>query len=235
MAERALDAALPVQAGNCLPRAMKAGHLFANVAIGSSTPMDLSTVDTVYVALAFLVPGFILSSVKSKLVTGRERQTSEQLLRYLTYSAANYALFSWLIYLLISQDMGIPVEAGLWFVVTFVGPAMLGALYGIAIKKNWERNFFRLLKLYPAHVVPTAWDWKFGNTTAQWVLITLKDDTKFAGYLGLRSFISSDPGERDIYVEYVYDITDAGEWLDVGQKSVLITSGEIRTIEFWPA
>lgn len=214
---------------------MKAGHLFANVAIGSSTPMDLSTVDTVYVALAFLVPGFILSSVKSKLITGRERQTSEQLLRFLTYSAADYALFSWLIYLLISQDMGIPVEAGLWFVVTFVGPATPGALCEIAIKKNWERNFFRFLKLYPAHVVPTAWDLKFGNTTAPWVLITLKDDTKFAGYLGLRSFISSDPGERDIYVEHVYDITDAGEWLDVGQKPVLITSGEIRTIEFWPA
>ena len=56
--------------------------------------------------------------------------------------------------------------------------------------------------------MPTAWDWKFGDTSAQWVLVTLNDDTKFAGYLGLRSFISSDPGERDIYIERIYDLSN---------------------------
>jgi hypothetical protein len=30
-------------------------------------------------------------------------------------------------------------------------------------------------------------------------------------------------------------LSDSGEWREVGDKSVLIGAGEVRTIEFWPA
>ena len=48
-------------------------------------------------------------------------------------------------------------------------------------------------RLYTVHVMPTAWDWKIGDMTEQWVLVTLKDGTRFAGLCGSDSFISSDP------------------------------------------
>ena len=68
----------------------------------------------------------------------------------------------------------------------------------------------------------------------QWVLVTLKDDTKFVGLCGQGSFISSDPTERDIYIEQVYDMDDESNWSWPGRKGVLIGPGEVKTIEFWP-
>ena len=82
--------------------------------------------------------------------------------------------------------------------------------------------------------MPTAWDWKFSSMDSQWVLVTLKDDTRFAGYCGPDSFMSSDPIERDIYVQLVYDIDDENNWIPRGDNGVLITSGQVKTIEFWP-
>ena len=68
----------------------------------------------------------------------------------------------------------------------------------------------------------------------QWVLVTLKDGTRFAGYCGTESCMSSDPTERDIYIESVYDLTDDNVWTPRGENGVLITAGEVQTIEFWP-
>ena len=84
-------------------------------------------------------------------------------------------------------------------------------------------------------LIPTAWDWKFSAAEEQWVLVTLKDGTRFGGFLGSKSFVSSDPGERDVYIEKVFSLEEEDHnWKDVGPKSVLITAGEIKTIEFWP-
>ena len=68
----------------------------------------------------------------------------------------------------------------------------------------------------------------------QWVLVTLKDDTKYAGYCDPESsFFSSEPTERDMYIEYVYNLDDDNKWEPIPGKSVLITRGEVKTIEFW--
>lgn len=82
--------------------------------------------------------------------------------------------------------------------------------------------------------MPTAWDWKFGNMNSQWVLVVLKDGTHFGGLCGPDSFVSSDPTERDIYIQWVYDIDDEKNWHPRGETGVLICAGEVRTIEFWP-
>ena len=70
--------------------------------------------------------------------------------------------------------------------------------------------------------------------SSQWVLVTLKDGTRFAGFCGPESFMSSDPTERDIYIERIYDVDDQNNWSSRREKGVLITAGEIQTIEFWP-
>ena len=91
--------------------------------------------------------------------------------------------------------------------------------------------------MHPVHVILAAWDWKFSSSEQNWVLVTLKGDTKFAGFCGVNSFISSDPNERDIFIGKVYDFDD-DKWIDNDRiaknvKSVLITAGEIKTIGFW--
>ena len=36
-----------------------------------------------------------------------------------------------------------------------------------------------------------------------------------------------------MYIEQIYDLDADDNWVKVGKKEVLITSGEIQTIEFW--
>ena len=66
----------------------------------------------------------------------------------------------------------------------------------------------------------------------EWVLVTLKDGTRFAGFCGPDSFISSDPAERDLYIQWVYDLDDEDGWRSRGETGLLVAGGEISTIEF---
>ena len=69
----------------------------------------------------------------------------------------------------------------------------------------------------------------------QWVLVTLKDGTRFGGFYGAQSFTSSSPDERDMYIQWVYDIDEDGTWsVPDSENGLLIAAGEIRTIEFLP-
>lgn len=62
----------------------------------------------------------------------------------------------------------------------------------------------------------------------------LKDGTEFTGLLGPDSFISSNPNERDLYVQKLFERDDDGNWLET-EKSLYVGKDEIRTVEFWPA
>jgi hypothetical protein len=85
----------------------------------------------------------------------------------------------------------------------------------------------------PRHAEPTAWDFKLGRMSPSFVLIVLKDGTQFRGLLGARSFISSDPKERDLFLEKVFEVGDGEADWQPTEKSLLIGAGEIRSIEFF--
>ncbi len=62
----------------------------------------------------------------------------------------------------------------------------------------------------------------------------MKDGSTVAGLFRSHSFASSDPGERDLYIEQLWDIDDQGEWTVVaGEKSILIAANEICFVELW--
>jgi hypothetical protein len=65
-----------------------------------------------------------------------------------------------------------------------------------------------------------------------WLIIKLRDGTEFFGYYGRQSFASSD-GERDIYVEQVFDRDGEGSWIPLPQ-GLWVQVSEIVTIEFLP-
>ena len=181
--------------------------------------------------IRIIVPGFIALSVRSQFITGRiSPQNKASLLSYLTISVIYGAL------VLPFVDPAWLKESRLaWFVLVFIGPIFLGLLLGINIQKDFVRRFLNRFGLYPAHAIPTAWDWKFNGMAEQWVLVTLKDGTRFAGFYGARSFVSSNPDERDMFIQWIYDIDEDGTWTPPkSERGVLIAAGEIRTIEFWP-
>ena len=194
----------------------------------------LNSIESLYLILGFIVPGFIVLFIRSQFVTGRDPSYSKAFLSYLTVSVVYYALVLPLLDFVLSIQEPYYGKFVGWFVLILVGPAMLGLLLGIITQKGLFYSLLQRCGLNPVHVMPTAWDWKFGSMNNQWVLVTLKDGTRFGGFCGTGSFMSSDPAERDIYIQWIYDIDEDDNWSPRGDNGVLITSGEVRTIEFWP-
>ena len=196
---------------------------------------DLKSLDNIYLLLAFLAPGLVILFIRSKFTTGRVPSQAEASLAYLAISVIYYAITLPLIEAIQTAHLTGYAKAAAWFGVIFIGPVLLGVILGIDVQKGYFYRFLKRIGLHPVHAIPTAWDWKFGQRTEQWVLVTLKNGTQFAGLLCKDlSFMSSDPKERDIYIGQIYDIDEHNNWTARSNKSLLIASGEISTIEFWP-
>ena len=186
-------------------------------------------------AMSLLVPGIVILFVRSQLAIDRRPFRSTALWNYLPVSLVYYAIASPFVDLdRLLYDEGEGYDAPVWLALIFGGPLLLGLVLGTNVQKDLLFGLVRRLGLNPVHPIPTAWDRKFGNMGAHWVLVSLKDGTQFAGFCGKGSFMSSDPAERDIHVEQVYDLDDDDNWRYVGKKSVLVAHGEVRTMEFWP-
>ena len=194
---------------------------------------ELVSEQAVYLVLALIVPGMIATFVRAQFLTGRMASHTDAALTYLALSVVYYAIAFPFLGLVLSSQMTGYWKMAAWFGLVFVGPFIFGLMLGAFSQLGLGRKFLQKLGLNPVHVMPTAWDWKFSNMPGSWVLVVLKDGTQFAGFCGTRSFMSSDPAERDLYIEKVFDVDEENNWRET-DKSVLIGSGEIRTIEFWP-
>lgn len=201
--------------------------------------MKLESMQAVYFALAFLVPGFVADLVLSTFTTRRAEKSETALLRYLSLSALNYAVWSWLVYLVVTVEWfdRHPFAAGMaWLFVILGGPTILAVAGGYSVQRDWGRKLCRKLDLHPVHIIPTAWDYRFGSLkTPHWVHVTLKDGSVVAGYFGGASFASSSPQERDLYIEQLWTVPDAGHWVRAAEgKVILLMKDDIRFIEIWP-
>ncbi len=187
-----------------------------------------------YLILALVVPGLVITYVRAQFITGRMQKHTESFLSYFALSAIYGAIvIPFVDWLRTWSETG---SIGLlsWFGLIFAGPAIFGAILGLNARTDALRRILRFLGINPVHAVPTAWDWKFGRMGEHLVIITLKDDTKFAGYCGRNSFMSSDPNERDLYVEKIYDWGENDKWLDNGEHGLWVSSGELKSVEFFP-
>ena len=198
--------------------------------------MTFNSFDTVFFTVAFLVPGFVWESVLHLFLRRREDRADRVWVRLLTLSALNYALLSWLIYLLLAQ-VGVLarpwVAAIAWFLILFVSPAAFGAASGLFGQRPAVRRLLARYGIYPVHPVPIAWDYVFRQSTGSWVLITLTDGSTVAGVFSTLSVASSSASYRDLYLEQIYEVEDDGPWQPVPMnRGVWIRGDAIRTIEF---
>jgi len=193
----------------------------------------LTKFDAIYVVLVFLVPGYVFLSFRNLFVAGQPKLTKDQILSYVTISGVNFTLCGWIIYLAYSNNCSVPIKAASWVIVIILLPAIAGIVWGTFNQRNVIRRLYHWVGLTPIHTIPNAWDYKFSRPTGEWVLVKLKNGIQFAGFWGTSSFASDDPKERDLLIERVYTIPDDGPWQPT-DKSLLITQGEISTIEFVP-
>jgi len=196
--------------------------------------MDFKSIDTIYLAVGFLVPGLIISYVRAQFFTGRTSKQTDSLLSFLTLSVIYYGFTAPVLPWLLSIHDESYLKLAVWYCLVIVGPAAFGILISIPSRTGIIRKLFGKLGLSPVHSMPTAWDWRFSDKNQSWLIVTLKDGTVFAGYFGGSSFASSDPSERDIYIEKVYNIDSSNSWTETGEKGVLISKDVIQSVEFLP-
>lgn len=198
--------------------------------------MTFSAFETVFYTVTFIVPGFVISAVLDAFVPPEKDRTARPWVKYLTFSCVNHGLWSWLIYWLFQSGAyaeRLVLTGGLWFLITFVSPFVLGCLLGWLRTKKPVRNVLRRLGFYVVHPTPTAWEYKLGDGKAYWVVITRKDGVKIRGRYGYSSFASTDPDERDIYVERMYRQSEDKTWEPVGNSAGMWIPGRsIKHIEF---
>lgn len=199
--------------------------------------MTIAGFEMVFYTLSFVVPGFILYSVIASIVPRKTEEKELSLLRYLILSCVNYAVWSWLIYLLFKLDFFTqhPIRSALaWSLIIFLSPVVLGLLFGKLSSIDWSRKLLAHFGLVPIHPIPTAWDYLFSKTEPVWLLVTMKDGSQIAGFFGGTSFASSDPSERDLYIQEVYKVIQDGPWQKIpDNKGILIKAEEIKHLEFW--
>lgn len=184
--------------------------------------------------LPLLIPGFVALGVRSQFMRGfSPSQSKENLVIYLAFSS----VYDTLVVRFIEPEW--MTDSTIWFLVIFIiVPAIIGLLLGINVQRNFIRGALSRIGIFTTHAFPTAWDWVFSRgVSEQLVLVTLKDGTQFSGLFGLESFASSIPNERDLYIQWLYDIDEEGIWIPVDEegKGVLISASEISTVEFWPS
>ena len=190
----------------------------------------LAILENLPLILICVVPGLIITWIRSQFLTGRITSHSTTLLFYLAVSFI-YNAFAYPVIHYFMPDFQFNIFV--WFGIIIVIPAILGIFSGLEAQNVWVYKLLRFFRINPIHPIETSWDWKFRNITdgGEWIIVTLKTGTKIGGWFGEKSFYSTSSNERDIYIERVYDIKkDPWEPMDTG---ILILAKEICDVQFF--
>ena len=199
---------------------------------------------TILIFILAIVPGFLIVFVRSQFVSGRILPYPAGFLVYLTVSTVYWILLFFLLDPVIRILLDVLSKYGLWWADPFTDttkgflwvvflPIFVGILSGWVSNNTLVYDILTKFRLNPIHPTPSAWDWTFSDFDEQFVLVRLKNGTSFGGLMGADSFVSSDPEERDIYIQKIYKIDNENNW-HAQNYGVFISSGEISTIEFLP-
>ena len=196
---------------------------------------EVKSLEQLNLVAAFVVPGLVAMFMRAQFLHGRVVVSKDAVLVFVCLSLVWYGISApFRVWLGVAAASPYLASAG-WFFWTVGGPALFGALLGLNASQSWTRRILVRVGIRTVHAQSTAWDWKFQQMgEPEWVILVLKDGTTFGGFCGSASFISSDPKERDIYIQRTYRIVDDGSWEDRGEGGLLVPHGEIRTIEFLP-
>lgn len=195
--------------------------------------MTIDSFDVVFYTAIFVLPGFIINSIIDSMNPPKKHNDGIYLLKCIALSIINCAIWSWL-YKVVLECKKIPT---IWhwillILISLVGAAILGVLISIFKQLKIFDRIFSKLKISTIHSTPTAWDYYFSKQKECFIIITLIDDSKLYGWYSSNSFTSSDPDERDIFVEIGYHLSDNGEWcIDDQSNGFYVPKDQIKYIE----
>lgn len=189
-------------------------------------------------AIAFIIPGFIVVGTIERIIPKRKKDYSLKLLDFFIYSFINLILWAIIIYLIcINIEWWKEQYFWLWLIIIFItiiSPFLISLFIIYINKEELVRKICKKFKINLIEPEPSAWDYKFSKREAEWVIVTLTDDSIIAGFMGGLSFISSNEDERDIYINEVYTIDDNNNWsIRENTNGILIKAEYIKYIEFF--
>ena len=202
--------------------------------------MSALTLETLALVLICVVPGLIITWVRSQFLDGRIKSNLTTVLSYISVSFI-YNVFA---YPIIAKQfkstnhfdfltwIANDFNSCIWLLVIIAIPAFIGFLCGLEAQYDCIYKLLRKFGLNIVHPIQTAWNWKFRNFNEHRAIITFTNGDVIGGCFGKRSFISSNPDEKDLYIAKIYNIKDDGTWNLIPRRGILIAAGEVSSIEF---
>jgi Family of unknown function (DUF6338) len=182
-----------------------------------------STAYQLAVLLVLVMPGIVYSAVRSRLrgPTPDDREVGARILRAIMVSAVLDSLYlivvgPRLVKLVDSTDPAEHIrEAGVWaLILIFVVPAVVAFLVN-GLDWDWRnRAIPRVRRQKGYYPTPTAWDFAAPKLGDYFVRIRLSDGRFVGGWLGAKSYLSTYPESRDMYIDRQWRIDhDDGTFL----------------------
>lgn len=186
----------------------------------------------------FIIPGLIAVDITEKVIPKRKKDYNFKLLDFFIYSFINIILWAIPIYSIYANfECWKEHYVLLWLaiiIITIVSPFTISLIIICINKYDCIRKICDYFSINLIEPEPSAWDYKFSKMEAEWVIVTLIDDTIIAGFFGGLSCASSNESERDIYINEVYKIDYDNNWkIQTDTDGILIKAENIKYIEFF--
>jgi len=198
--------------------------------------MEIASLDIVLYTALFLLPGFFMRNIIALLNPAKKTSDNIAFLSCLMYSIINLAIWSWAYVLATHLKNGLGIADWVYWVIlviiTLVGATITSFAVGAFIQRRFVGWIGTKIHLNTIDPTDTAWDWLFAKREVCQMIITLKDDSEICGWYAERSFTSSNPDERDIYIQYTYKKDENGMYQpDPESKGIYIPRDLIKYIE----
>lgn len=194
--------------------------------------VSLPDIAEIQALASILTPGLVFVGIRSAVSGGPKPELKDSLVLYAAMSAAYYAvaipLFNW--------PNGLVLDHAVWTLLLYViVPSVLGVAAAYEYQNQWVSKAASRVQLFLSHPVPAAWDFAFSELReGRFILVTLTDGSRIAGFFGSLSFASSSSQERDIYIESTWEFEQDEKWIEVTPKRGMLLCGrDIRSIEMF--
>ena len=193
--------------------------------------MDIWEPEKIILFLAFFMPGFISIKVYELIVATKHRDFSNSVLEAIGYSVLNFAVLSWLIFLISSADFN-KNKPVLYFIciilIFFIFPTIWPLLFVLASK-------LKIFKKYILSPINMPWDDVFSKRETYWVIVHMKDGRKIGGKYGTLSRASAFPNQRQLYLETLWELDNNNKFIKKIERSkgAIFFEDEVSIIEFF--
>lgn len=196
------------------------------------------TPEAVILLLYLIVPGYVATKVYDYLAPGERRTLGETIIELLGWSFLLIMFWIWPFAALYTYSDRLPpwLSLLLGFLLTILAVIVTPILAANLIYRVRHGGSIKVAaKGSITRPYPTSWDWFFSEKENNYyVRFLLKTGEKLGGYYGENSYATSYPNKQEIYVEEVWWLDEAGNFIEQveGTKGALFCRDDCSLVQF---